>query len=59
MSGYGRPPFNSTLLFKQPSLALRQTIQFSDPDPTESTVQNNWFFGNTSVTDTGSFFLMF
>jgi hypothetical protein len=49
MSGYGRPPFNSTLLFKQPSLALRQVIQFADPDPTEATVQGNWFWGVTDV----------
>jgi hypothetical protein len=61
MSGYGRPPFNSTLLFKQPSLALRQVIQFADPDPTEATVQGNWFWGvtvdgiypNSDVTTTG------
>ena len=49
MSGRGRPPFNSTLLYKQPSLALRQVIQYADPDPTEATVQGEWFWGATGT----------
>ena len=49
MSGRGRPPFNSTLLYKQPSLALRQVIQYADPDATEATVQGEWFWGGTTT----------
>lgn len=49
MSGRGRPPFNSTLLYKQPSFALRQVIQFADPDATEATVQGEWFWGATGT----------
>ena len=49
MSGRGRPPFNSTLLYKQPSLALRQVIQYADPDPTEATVQGEWFWGGATT----------
>lgn len=45
MSGYGRPPFNSTLLFQQPSLALRKVIQFGDPNGAEADVQGDWFWG--------------
>lgn len=45
MSGQGRPPFNSTLLFKQPSLALRKVIQFGDPNGAEADVQGDWFWG--------------
>lgn len=45
MSGFGQAPFNSTLLFRLPGFALRQVIQFADPDPTEATVQGTWFFG--------------
>lgn len=49
MSGRGRPPFNSTLLYKQPGLALRQVIQYADPDPTEATVQGEWFWGGATT----------
>jgi len=49
MSGYGRPPFNSTLLYKTPALALRKVIQYADPNSAEGTVQGNWFWGATGA----------
>jgi hypothetical protein len=45
MSGLGQVPFGSTLLYSQPSLALRRVIQFSDPNIQEYAVQTTWFFG--------------
>lgn len=56
MSGQGRPPFNSVLLFKQPSLALRKVIQFGDPNGAEADVQGDWFWGSTVQTLTPSLY---
>lgn len=49
MSGYGRPPFNSVLLFKRPSLALRKVLQFGDTNGAEAAIQDNWFWGSTGT----------
>lgn len=50
MSGFGQVPFGSTLLFRLSNLALRQVIQFADPDPSEVTIQDTWFFGPAGPT---------